>query len=155
MYCPSCGTQTTPGLSYCSRCGNNLNPVLESTSSINGPVAALTTAITLVGLSGLGMILGGLLVLKKEAGLPNDILVGYMLLTFVLTALIDLLLIWQLARVISRRGDRHDAGREKRKKKQETRELYEATPRTLPEPAASVTEHTTRIFEPVYREPQK
>jgi len=37
-------------------------------------------------------------------------------------------------------------------KRQETNELDAARPRVLPEPIPSVTEHTTRAFEPVYRD---
>jgi len=37
-------------------------------------------------------------------------------------------------------------------KQQETNELDAARPRVLPEPIPSVTEHTTRAFEPVYHD---
>ena len=37
-------------------------------------------------------------------------------------------------------------------KEQTTKELREAQARALPEPMPSVTEHTTRAFEPIYSE---
>ncbi len=38
-----------------------------------------------------------------------------------------------------------------RQKEQKTKELGEVQARVLPEPVPSVTEHTTRTFEPMYR----
>jgi hypothetical protein len=45
-----------------------------------------------------------------------------------------------------------EAGDAEGLKEQKTKELIEARARALPEPAPSVTEHTTRAFEPIYSE---
>src|SRR5260370_9869750 len=58
MYCANCGTQLVQGLSYCNRCGFD---VRTRTQSSTGSIAAFLTAITLLGVIGLGLMFGGAL----------------------------------------------------------------------------------------------
>ena len=58
MYCATCGTPLAPGLSYCNRCGASLK---EPSESHTKSIAAFLTAITLIGLIGMGIMLGGML----------------------------------------------------------------------------------------------
>ena len=60
MYCANCGTPLTQGLSYCNRCGTNLR---ERTETKIGAISAYLTAITLIGVFGLGVMLAGALLL--------------------------------------------------------------------------------------------
>jgi hypothetical protein len=62
---------------------------------------------------------------------------------------IEGVLIWLLLRGGRRAREAGDAEPQRR---QATRELAEAQARVLPEPVPSVTEHTTRTFDPVYSE---
>src|ERR1051325_8263566 len=56
MYCAHCGTPLTQGLSYCNRCGANLK---EQTEVSTGAISAFLTAITLIGITGLGIMFVG------------------------------------------------------------------------------------------------
>jgi methyl coenzyme M reductase gamma subunit len=63
--------------------------------------------------------------------------------------LVEGVFIWQLLR---RKRGAEETGDTALSKEQATKELDAAQPRVLPEPVPSVTEHTTRAFEPIYRE---
>lgn len=116
--------------------------------SKTGAIAAFLTAITLIGIVGMSIMLGGALTLKKDANLPEDVVGLFMVFTFVIVVLTELFLIRQLSRFSS--GD----------KKKDTpsqyvlpRELSAAQPRTLAEPISSVTENTTRTLDYSRNEP--
>jgi hypothetical protein len=129
-----------PGLSYCNRCGANLK---ERSESHPGTVAAFLTAITLIGLIGMGIMLGGMVTLTREAHLGEPIVGFYMLFTFLIVAIIEVLLVRQLSKL---------TGGSERKVIEVPREVVmpaEFRPvqaRTLAEPMQSVTEGTTRTL---------
>lgn len=150
MYCSSCGTALTPGLSYCNRCGANLSTSKDdgATKQLQAPVNSFLTAITLVTLSGLGIILGGTIVLKN-IGLHEGLMFTFMLLSFFTVLAIDGLLIWQLSRLTS--GAKETSGTIQLKEPR-AKELGRMPAHALAEPVSSVTEHTTRTFEPIYSE---
>lgn len=152
MYCASCGVEVTQELSYCNRCGANLKPsAVQSAvapSKLVGAAWAISIAVTLVTLIGFGMVFGVVMTLV-ERGIslsPGGMALVFFALLFVF--IIAALLIRQLSRVIS------------------IPQLPVAVPiqkPNLPEtaatqigagrvPAASVTDHTTRTLDPVYKE---
>lgn len=147
MYCSTCGTPLAPGLSYCNRCGTSLK---ERSESHTGAIAAFLTAITLIGLIGMGIMLGGMLTLTREAHLGEPIVGFYMLFTFLIVAITEILLVRQLSRL---------TGSSERKvidipqPSIKPSELRHAQPRTLAEPMQSVTENTTRTLEYSGNEP--
>lgn len=116
----------------------------ETTTSRTGAISAFLTAITLLGIVGLGIMLGGALALRKEAGLSQDLIGVFMLFTFLITATTEIMLIRQLSRITS--------GRESKPKVlQPPVAPYEL--RQAPgEPVSSVTENTTRTLEYSRRE---
>ena len=140
MYCANCGTPLTQGLSYCNRCGMNLK---DRTQTNTGAIGAFLTAITLIGVIGLGIMLGGALVLRKEAGLTQDLVAVFMLFTFLIVGLIEIMLVRNLSRLTSSKEQPkslpapHVTAHDLR--------LPPATP--LGEPVGSVTENTTRTLE--------
>jgi hypothetical protein len=143
MYCVNCGTPLTQGLSYCNRCGANLR---ERPESKTGTIGAFLTAITLIGIAGLGTMLGGALVLRRGAGLSQELIGVYMLFTFLITGLVEVMLIRNLSK-LSASSDKpkylpqpmpHDL------------RLPQATP--FGEPVSSVTDSTTRTLEYARRE---
>jgi hypothetical protein len=105
----------------------------------------------IVGLFILGLVAIAVLVgvLKAVAGFDLPILIAVTMLSFVLLMVVESVLIGLLLK--GRRGAK-SAGGSGRLKEQTTRELGEAQARVLPEPVPSVTEHTTRAFEPSYSE---
>ena len=147
MYCSTCGTPLAPGLSYCNRCGANLK---ERSESHTGPIAAFLTAITLIGLIGMGIMLGGMVTLSTEAHLGEPIVGFYMLFTFLIVAITEILLVRQLSRLTS------SSERKVIDVPQQPSmpiELRQPQPRTLAEPIPSVTENTTRTLEYSRHEP--
>jgi len=147
MYCANCGTPLTQGLSYCNRCGANLK---ERTEVSTGAISAFLTAITLIGLGGLGVMLAGALVLRRGANLSQELIGVFMLFTFLIVSMTEIILVRNLSKLTS--------AKEKDKKSyfpapsaipQDLR-LAQGTP--LGEPVSSVTENTTRTLEYIRRE---
>ena len=146
MYCSACGTGIAPGLSYCNRCGFSLK---ERTETKTGAISAFLTAITIIGVGGLGIMVGGALALAGQAGLKPELIGFFMLFTFLIVIITEVLLIRQLSRLGSQ-------------PKQIVVGLPAANPselppqqvRILPEPIPSVTENTTRTLEYTRREQQ-
>lgn len=143
MYCVNCGTPLTQGLSYCNRCGASLR---EKSEPNTGAIGAFLTAITLVGIAGLGIMLGGALILRRGAGLSQDLVGFFMFFTFLIVGLTEVMLLRNLSKL---------TGSSKRPKylpqpaPQDLR-LPQATP--FGEPVSSVTENTTRTLEYARRE---
>src|ERR1044072_7817653 len=96
MYCAQCGTPLTQGLSYCNRCGVSLKEREETKTSA---IAAFLTAITLIGIAGLGIMLGGALVLRRGANLSQELIGFFMLFTFVVVSMTEFMLVRNLSKL--------------------------------------------------------
>ena len=145
MYCASCGTPLSQGLIYCNRCGANLR---EHKETKVGAISAFLTAITLIGVAGLGIMLGGALVLRKEAGLGQELIGVFMLFTFLIVALTEFMLVRNLSKLTSS-TEQPKYFPAPNIAPQDLR-LPHATP--LGEPVPSVTDNTTRTLEYARRE---
>ena len=145
MYCANCGTPLVQGLSYCNRCGFNLR---EKTEPNNSAVTPFLTAITLIGMFGLAIMLGGAIALRKEAGLSQELIGFFMLFTFLIVGTTELMLIRNLSRLLNANEDK--------KRWQPAlpvhNELRLPQASNLGEPVPSVTENTTRTLEYARRE---
>jgi hypothetical protein len=140
MYCSTCGTPIAPGLSFCNRCGANLKD--RSANQNMGPISAFLTAIVILGVVGLGIMLGGSLVLRKEANFPFELVGFFMLFTFLITGTIEFMLIRQLSRLTGAVEDKRYFP-----PPQPLHELSPASANNLAQPVGSVTENTTRTLE--------
>jgi len=146
MYCSACGTPLAPGLSYCNRCGMSLRDHSEpSTKSSTGLVSAYLTAITIVGIAGLGLVLGGAMALRNGAHFDEDIVGIYMLMTFFIVALVEIFLCRQLSRFSKALVNQKTLAPPAHAAM--PGEFRPPQPRTLAEPVSSVTENTTRTLE--------
>jgi len=122
----------------------------ERSESHSGAIAAFLTAITLIGLIGLGIMLGGMLTLSKDAHLGEPLVGFFMLFTFLIVAITEILLVRQLSRF---------TGSSERKvidippQTVMPGELHPNQLRTLAEPMQSVTENTTRTLDYSRSEP--
>jgi hypothetical protein len=145
MYCASCGTPLTQGLSYCNRCGANLR---EHQETKTGAISAVLTAIILIGVIGMGIMLGGSLVLRKEAGFPFELVGFFMLFTFLITGMTEFMLIRNLSKLTG------SAEKTKYLPAPQVAPPEFRLPQAQPlgEPVSSVTEHTTRTLEHARRE---
>jgi len=146
MYCSACGTQIASGLSFCNRCGANLKERSETNST--GTISAYLTAVTVLGVIGLGIMLGGAMVLKKDAQLDEELVGIFMLFTFLIVGVIEVMLLRQLSRLVSSREEQRSISPHL----QQVHELRPANAAALAEPLTSVTENTTRTLEYSRRE---
>jgi predicted nucleic acid-binding Zn ribbon protein len=138
MYCSACGSVLAPGNSFCNRCGMSLKERSEARSA---PIVAFLTAITLLGIVGLGIMLGGALTLSRETDLHEGLIGFFMLFTFLIVAITEILLVRQLSRFTA-----------STKTAEPSRQAafapeFQTAPRALAEPLQSVTENTTRTLE--------
>ena len=100
--------------------------------------------------AGLGVIIGLMALMKEVVGFDLPIVLAVTALSFLLLLSVEGVLVGLLL------GARRRAGRAgaaaARTPEQTTKELEGSRAHALPEPVPSVTEHTTRIFEPSYSE---
>jgi hypothetical protein len=146
MYCSSCGTSIAHGLAYCNHCGGKLIQAQTSLDQAQLFPDSLIWAIVTVFITGLGAIIGLMALMKAELHFDIGIILFITLLSFALMTAIEGVLVWLL---INRSRVGRTAG-EIDQKQRDTHALGDAPPRQLAEPLPSVTEHTTRTFEPVY-----
>lgn len=148
MYCSTCGMPVGQGLSYCNHCGAKLSgkddqPRKSSTVRpellVWGMVAVLVFGMVAITF---------LMMAMKMVGLEVAHILALTLLSFLMILLVEGTFIWQFLR--RNRGEETDTAA--LSKKRSTKELDGSQARMLPENMPSVTEHTTRAFEPIYRE---
>jgi high-affinity Fe2+/Pb2+ permease len=137
MYCANCGTQLVQGLSYCNRCGFD---VRTPTQSSTGSIAGFVTAITLLGVIGLGLMFGGALSFKK-AGFTEDFIGLFVVCMFVLVAFTEFVLVKNLSKFSGAQESK------KRSLPPVDQDLRLPQTSNLGEPVPSVTENTTRALE--------
>ncbi len=147
MYCANCGMQLVQGLSYCNRCGFSLRERVETSSTPIAPITAFLTAITIIGIAGLGIMLGGALALRTEAGLSQELIGVFMLFTFLLVSTTEFMLIKNLSKLMSAKESQR---RSLAPPVHQELRLPQAS--HLGEPVPSVTENTTRTLEYARRE---
>jgi hypothetical protein len=150
MYCSACGTQLAPGLSFCNRCGMSLK---ERAGSNAGAIAGFLAAITIIGVVGMGIMLGGALALTTEAHLKEELVGFFMLFTFLFVAITEILLIRQLSRFTTANQKKAIEAPPHSPMPGELRATQ--TPRTLVESMPSVTENTTRTLQYSRDEPPR
>lgn len=142
MYCSNCGTPLSQGLSYCNRCGADLRERKETSNT--AAISAMLTAITLIGIAGLGVMLFGALVLRRM----DPALIGvFMLFTFLIVTLTEFMLFRNLSKLTSANESKKYLPAAAM-----NNEMRLPAAGSLGEPVPSVTENTTRTLEYVRRE---
>lgn len=146
MYCANCGTPLTQGLSYCNRCGTSLR---ERSGTNTGAISAFLTAITLIGVGGLGLMFAGALVLRRGANLSQELIGFFMLFAFLIVSMIELMLVRNLSRLMGAKEEKKNYFPAPQTITNDLR-LPQATP--FGEPVSSITENTTRTLEYMRRD---
>lgn len=151
MFCPSCGAEQNQKLSYCNRCGANLKPVESGVppAKVASAAWAVSLAVAFVTLGGFGMIFSLVLALINRGMSLSGGGIGLVILISLIILAIDWLLIRQLSRVLSVPRAAHDTASVSQPALNESSPTLLADP---PQPVSSVTDRTTRTFEPVVRE---
>ncbi|HEY0322483.1 MAG TPA: hypothetical protein VGC66_16125 [Pyrinomonadaceae bacterium] len=109
-------------------------------------IISAMVGLFILGLPAITVLMG---VMKAVLNLNVGQIFAFTLLSFLIMLVIEGVLIWRL---LHRKRGTEEAGETVLSKGQATKELDAAQARVLPEPVPSVTEHTTRAFEPVYNE---
>jgi Na+-transporting methylmalonyl-CoA/oxaloacetate decarboxylase gamma subunit len=155
MYCPSCGAELTSDLIYCNRCGANLRSQSnqsDNSAKMVGMTWAISTAVVLVTLAGFGLIFAlAMTLISRGINLSG----GGMIL-IVIFLLIILAIAWLLIRQLSRVLDISElvSGAPPAKTTGQSA-LSEKPIQQISAPrerVLSVTDHTTRTFEPIHNE---
>ena len=153
MYCSTCGVAVAQGLSYCNQCGAKLSGAKGAgvTKVARAQPESLVWAILAVFVVGLGSIMALMGILKVQFNANLGIVIIFSLIVFLLMLAVEGVFISLL---FGSKGDTQDvkSTTEQLQQQQATKELDEGQPRVLAEPVSSVTDHTTRAFEPVYRQ---
>ena len=151
MYCSSCGVVVAQGLSYCNYCGAKFSGakgdnVIKSPEVRPGLLVSAMVAVFVVGLVAITMLMG---MMKAVLHLNVGQILAFTTLSFLIMLFLEGVFIRLLLR---RQGGAEEAGDTAPVKGQATKELDAAQAGVLPEPVPSVTEHTTRAFDPIYTE---
>lgn len=155
MYCPGCGAQATNGLRFCKQCGAGLGPVPAISESEPGITVSklLPFFLAVAGVSGIGLF-GLFMVLSRiiRMGMPRSTTIPIIMAVSVFGSLTIIvvvsMLVRQLSRLISILQAADSSAQSDRAVAGEYRPVqFNTAPVSLP----SVTEHTTRNFEPVLR----
>ncbi len=149
MYCSSCGVAVAQGLSYCNYCGAKLTGEKGDKAIKSSEVKPESLVWAMVAVLVFGFIaIVFFIMAMKMVGLNVGQILAFMIVSFLIMLLVESVFIWQLLRRKRAAEETGDAALSK----EVTKELEVAQARVLPEPMPSVTEHTTRAFEPIYRE---
>ena len=149
MYCSSCGGAVAKGLSYCNHCGAKLTAARgddsgESSDLKPGSLVFAMMAVFIFGLIAITMLIG---VMKTVLAFNEGAMLAFTMMSFLMLLLLEGVFI----RLLFRTTRRNEATRATAAMKgQGTNELETAQARALPEPMPSVTEHTTRAFDPIF-----
>ena len=150
MYCSSCGVSVVQGLSYCNYCGAKLTGEKGDNAIKSSEVKPESLVWGMVAVLVFGFVaIVFLLMSMKMVGLNVGQILAFTILSFLIMLLVEGVLIWQLLR---RRRGAEETGDTALLKEQAPKELDAAQARVLREAMPSVTEHTTRAFEPIYSE---
>src|SRR6185436_567471 len=90
-----------------------------------------------------------LMMAMKMVGFNVGQILAFTILSFLIMLVVEGVFIWKF---LGRKRGTEEAADTVLAKEQTTKELYEAQARGLPEHMPSVTEHTTRAFDPIYNE---
>ncbi len=143
MYCPACGSTLLRQMKYCTHCGEPLNKKIEQAETrFDESLDGLFWVVVL----GLGCILGGAFFLTKVLHFSSGLIIAYMVLSSVAFLTIFGLSLWQTLR-LARSLKKADV--EALTAARDTNKLSPAKEPTPRELTQSVTEETTRTFEPI------
>ena len=148
MYCQNCGSGLNPQTKYCNRCGTSLVPAgevrMEKTAA-EKRLDEYLDGLFWISVFGLAFVVGGAVLLKK-VGFHDGIILAYIVLSTTVFLINFGFSLWGAVSMMRSKGKLtmqpgHD-----------TRELTPLKGEPVMMPAGSVTENTTRSFEPLYRD---
>ena len=149
MYCHACGVALTQPTKYCNRCGAELitsGGALKHQAAFEKRLEGSLDSVFWVSVFGLAIIVGGSILLKK-VGFGDLVILVYAVLSSIIFLINLGLNLWSSVSLLRGAKERNASIQQT----PETAELNAARPEAFITPAHSVTENTTRSFEPVGR----
>ena len=149
MYCSTCGVAVAESLSYWNHCGARIiastSDEVEAARDVRPELLVSAMVATFViGILAITVLIG---VMKSVLGLELGQILGFAVLSFLIMTFLEGVFVLLLFRRNRGAGERATteslAGHT-------TKELDAAPVQALREPPSSVTDHTTRAFEPIY-----
>jgi hypothetical protein len=154
MYCPSCGTEYTIELKYCNRCGANLNTEMASQHepvvlNLTKPTAIIGATLVAVTLGGFGGLVGGTVGLAPVVH-GNDPLMAMIFFGMTTILIVDIFLVRLLSKIVNTSLSSSTQTQAKRPRALGNPSVtqFPQQPAARLQGAPSVTEGTTRFFEP-------
>lgn len=146
MYCQSCGILIAQSMRFCNRCGTSV--ATQDAADIKRSEKRLDDyldGLFWITVFGVAITAGGMLVLKK-ANLGDSFLLAFMILSSTAFFVNFAISLWMVLSIIKSSKDKKSIGTVNA----DTSELAPMNAPPALQPATSVTENTTRSFEPVY-----
>ncbi len=149
MYCSTCGVAVAESLSYCNHCGARI--IASNSDKVDAAryvkpelLVSAMVATFVIGLFAITALLG---VMKSVLGLELGQILGFAALSFLIMIFLEAVFLLLLFRRNRGAGER---ARTESLAGHTTKELDAPPVQALREPLSSVTDHTTRAFEPIY-----
>jgi hypothetical protein len=131
MYCSSCGTALSPQMKYCNRCGAQQTAGTAEQKSPEDQLRSVGVDLFWGMIIGLGLILGGMVVLRKVLHLRDAILVFWMILSTAALGVSVALDLFQIQRILRKlKRERTRAGGGKRSERVERDRRHDSSPGT-------------------------
>jgi hypothetical protein len=151
MYCSSCGVSVATNLAYCNHCGAKITG--ERTDNLGKTtelryesfVMSAMVAMFVLGMPAIGLLMG---IMKAVLNFAFGPLIAFAFLSFFILIALEGVLV---SRLLGRKRRADDASANTITGTHITKEL-EAQSRGFGQPVASVTDHTTRMLDPIYSE---
>lgn len=149
MYCSSCGVALARGVSFCNYCGAKLPSAetgIESREVRPGLLVSAMAGIFILGLPGIAFII---FMVNAALRLDPQQTMAFAWSSFLLLVALEVVFLIMLLTGLRRKQnppEKHSL------RGPHTEELEEKYAGPLTEPVSSVTEHTTRAFDPIPRE---
>jgi len=148
MYCQACGIALSQQMKYCNRCGAQLVPESEGAAAVKTEsekrLDNYLDGLFWITIIGLVFIFGGMVILKRF-DFSQALIIAYMALSSTAFLINFGLSLWGVVR-ITRQSEKLKT----LNSPATTSELPPADVAAAISPVPSVTENTTRSFEPVY-----
>jgi len=146
MYCSACGVAVTQGLTYCNYCGAKLNYGDSDDKPPDIRPGGLVSMMVITFVFGLFAITVFMGMMKAVLHFEYGPLVAFTMLSFLIMLMLEGIFIL----LLFRRKPGHDEPRVTRRNNRATTKELEAQSRLPLESVPSVTENTTRAFDPIY-----
>src|SRR5258706_9383027 len=154
MYCPSCGKDILAGLKFCSFCGVRLVAASDASQLASSSFNFLVAAVIAIPVLGLGLIIALMATMKSGLGFRDDMIFVVVFMTFLLLIIAEIgtliLMLTRTRKPKTKTVKEPTAFEQRATRAIEDRVIRDLNPSSF-EGVASVTEHTTRALDPVYR----